>query len=154
MGSKSSVVSISCTPFDYLLYLLLWSDILTAILLQPLRTETHQLSHLFAVSPSHAHLSLPVCIEVNLPNHFPAGTFSPASLVSLACLTTPIQVSDWHVYLICTHDSQSHVDLYKWRAITPLLSSIQSPTHWGNSHTHLFPIFTFCWRTCFLFHWD
>lgn len=81
----------------------------------------------------HPHSSFPGYIAVNLPNHFPAGTFSPASLVNLACLTNPCR---WVAGQKCTptHDSKSHVDYYKWRAIMPFLSSIQSPTHLGDSH--------------------
>lgn len=154
MGTKSSVVSISCTPFDYLLYLLLWSpDILTPTLLQPPRTEVYQLYHLFILSPP-----TPIFPSQNALQ----STFLTTSLLahfllplwfSLICLTTPIQVSVW-TKSTPIHDSKSHVDLWIWRAIMPLLSSIQFPTHWYDSHTHLFLILTFCWRTFFLFHWD
>lgn len=112
-GSKCSVVSSSFTPSDYLPYLLIWSpDILTLTLLQPPRTEAHQLFHLFPVSPT-----TPVLPSQDiLPSTFLTTSLLAPSLLpprfSLACLANPCR---WVAGQNCTpaHDSKSRVDHYK-----------------------------------------
>ena len=80
---------------------------------------------------------IPVLSQYILQSTFLTTSLLASSLLppwlSLACLTNPWR---WVAGQKCTlnHYSKSHVYFYKWRAIIPLLSSIHSPAHLGDSH--------------------